>query len=65
MKSRHVPRVTLSRQEAADALGVSVDHFARHIQPELEVVRSGRLVLIPVSEIERWVAERAERVLAA
>jgi hypothetical protein len=29
----------------------------------LRVVRSGRLVLIPVRELERWAAENAERVL--
>jgi excisionase family DNA binding protein len=62
--TRPIPRVTLTRQEAADSLGCSVDHFARHVQPELAVVRSSRLVLIPVSELERWVAEKAERVLA-
>ena len=42
-----VPRVALTRQEAAAALGVSVDHFERHVLPGLRVIRSGRLVLIP------------------
>jgi excisionase family DNA binding protein len=61
--TRHVPRVTLTRQEAADSLGCSVDHFERHVQPDLRVVRSGRLVLIPLPELERWASENAERVL--
>jgi excisionase family DNA binding protein len=50
--------VTLTRHEAADALGVSVDHFERHVLSELRVIRSGRLVLVPVAELRRW-AERA------
>ncbi len=51
-------RVALTRQEAADSLGVSVDHFERHVLPELRVIRSGRLVLVPVVELRRW-ADRA------
>jgi excisionase family DNA binding protein len=61
--SRLVPRVTLTRAEAAQALGMSVDHFERHVQPDLRVVRSGRLVLVPLRELERWVDEAAHRVL--
>jgi hypothetical protein len=54
-----VPRLLLTRQEAAAALGMSLNHFARHVQPELRVVPSGQLVLIPVSELERWVQRHA------
>jgi excisionase family DNA binding protein len=61
--SRLVPRVTLTRAEAAQALGMSVDHFERHVQPDLRVVRSGRLVLVPLRELERWADESAHRVL--
>ena len=61
---RHFPRVTLTRQEAADSIGVSLDHFERHVQPDLRVVRSGRLVLVPLPELKRWAAENAEAVLA-
>lgn len=51
-------RVALTRQEAANAIGVSVDHFERHVLPQLRVIRSGRLVLVPVAELHRW-ADRA------
>jgi len=54
-----VPRLLLTRREAAAALGMSLNHFARHVQPELKVVVSGQLVLIPVSELERWVQRHA------
>jgi hypothetical protein len=57
-------RLSLSRTAAARALGVSVDHFDRHIAPDLRVVRSGRLVLIPVREIEKWLDEHAAYPLA-
>jgi excisionase family DNA binding protein len=54
-------RFALSREEAAHALGVSLSHFERHVQPELRLVYSGRLRLVPLTEIERWVAESAVR----
>jgi len=57
-------RLTLSPQEAADALGVSRDYFDAHVKPELRVIRRGRLVLVPVRELERWVDENAAAVLS-
>jgi excisionase family DNA binding protein len=54
-----VPRVTLTKPEAAEALGVSLDHLERHILPELHVIRSGRRVLIRVGELQRW-AQQSE-----
>jgi excisionase family DNA binding protein len=50
-------RVALTRTEAADSLGVSVDHFERHVQPQLRIVRAGRLVLVRRAELERWARE--------
>lgn len=58
-------RLALSKPEAAEALGVSVDTLERHVMPELRVVRRGRLVLIPVTEIERWLDRNAARTLDA
>jgi hypothetical protein len=55
-----VPRVALSRQEAAASLGMSLDSFGRHVQPELKLIRRGKLRLIPVVELERWAIENAE-----
>jgi excisionase family DNA binding protein len=58
-----VQRLTLTRNEAASALGVSIDSFERYIQPELRLIRAGRLRLVPVVELERWVESHASRVL--
>jgi len=58
-----VPRVALTREEAAAALGMSVDSFERHVQPTLRIIRLGRMRLVPVSELERWVTEHAERTV--
>jgi excisionase family DNA binding protein len=52
-----VPRVALTREEAAAALGVSLRHFERHVQPHVRVIRSGSVRLVPVAELARW-AER-------
>ena len=58
-----VPRVALKREEAAAALGMSLDHFERHVQPTVRMIRSGRKRLVPVGELERWADEHAERAL--
>lgn len=58
-----VQRVALTKREAADALGISIDSFERHVQHELRVVRRGRLRLVPVDELKRWISENAERPL--
>jgi hypothetical protein len=58
-----VPRVTLTREEAAASLGMSIDSFERHVQRDVRVIRRGRMVLVPVGELERWAAEAAEKVL--
>lgn len=50
-------RLSLSRQQAADALGMSLAHFKRHVQPQVRCVYSGKLRLYPVRELERWLAE--------
>ena len=57
-----VPRYTLTRREAAASLGISINHFERKVQPELKVVLSGQLILIPVAELERWVQRHAHQL---
>ena len=52
-------RLALSKCEAADALGVSVDFLEEHVMHELRVVRRGRRRLIPVRELERWLEANA------
>lgn len=58
-----VERRALTRQEAARSLGVSLDHFERHVQPRIRVIRSGRLVLVPVRELDRWADAAAAMTL--
>jgi excisionase family DNA binding protein len=49
-----VPRIALTREEAAAALGVSLSHFERHVQPHLRLVYTGSARLVPVRELEAW-----------
>jgi excisionase family DNA binding protein len=60
---RLLPRLALRREEAAASLGVSLDYFEDHIQPELRLVRRGRLRLVAVRELERWLEANGARVL--
>ena len=54
-----VHRVSLTRKEAAAALGVSIDTFERRVQPFIRVVVSGQLILVPPADLERWVKDNA------
>ena len=54
-----VPALAFNQAEAALALGVSVDHFERHVKPDLAVVYSGALRLYPRKVLERWLEEHA------
>ena len=58
-----VPRLALSRSEAADALGVSIDFLEQHVLHDLRMVRRGRRLLIPLSELQRWIDSNAHRTL--
>lgn len=51
---RPVPRLAFNQQEAAEALGISVDHFERHVKAELSVVYSGSLKLYSRQALEQW-----------
>jgi excisionase family DNA binding protein len=59
-----IPRVSLTRAEAAAALGLSLDSFERYVQGSLRMIRLGRMRLVPVSELERWAEENAERTVS-
>ena len=52
-------RVLLTKREAAQALGMSIRHFERHVQRRLRCVHSGQLTLYPLRDIERWADEEA------
>jgi hypothetical protein len=56
-------KLAVSVPGAAELLGVSGDHFRRHVLPDLRIVRSGRLKLVPVVELERWLDAHAARAL--
>ena len=53
-----MPRVLLTKREAAQALGMSVRHFERHVQRRLRCVHSGQLTLYPIRDIERKAPRR-------
>jgi excisionase family DNA binding protein len=59
----NVPPLALTRQEAALALGVSVDYLDDHIWGELRLIRRGRKTLVSVRELERWLEKAGERTL--
>lgn len=61
--ARRVSRLALSKTEAAEALGVSVDFLEDHVLAELPVVRRGRKVLIPAAALDAWLATNAARTL--
>jgi excisionase family DNA binding protein len=52
-------------EEAALALGVSEDYFRENIAHELRAVRTGRLTLYPVPELEAWLQLSASLALEA
>jgi hypothetical protein len=58
-----IPRLALSREEAAASIGMSLDSFERHVQPTLRLVRLGRMRLVAISELERWLDQNAQRTL--
>lgn len=61
--TRPIPPIALTPPEAAAAIGIGEDFFNEHVRPELRLIRRGRKVLVPVTELERWVLENAEQPL--
>jgi excisionase family DNA binding protein len=58
-------RLALRVEEAAHALGVSHDFFSSKIAPEIRLVRLGRVRLVPLTELERWLDRNAAFALDA
>jgi excisionase family DNA binding protein len=56
-------RLALPPAEAAAMLSMSRDSFDRYVRDELRLVRVGRKVLVPVSELTRWLERNAARTL--
>jgi hypothetical protein len=55
-----IPRIALTPPEAAAAIGVGPDFFDANVAPQLRMIRRGRKRLVPVRELERWVADNVE-----
>lgn len=55
-----VPHLLLTREEAARALGMSLSHFQRHVQPYLGCVYCGQLRLYPPRELRRWIDRQVD-----
>lgn len=47
-------QLALNRGQAAEALGMSLSHFKRHVAPEVRCVYSGSLRLYPVADLQAW-----------
>ena len=57
-----IRRLALNPEEAAAAIGVSRAFFFAAVLPNLKVVRVGRKRLVPVPELEAWLAREATRI---
>jgi excisionase family DNA binding protein len=51
-------RLALSLDEAAEALGISRDHFDNHVRGRIRTAHVGARVLVPVRELERFLEQR-------
>jgi excisionase family DNA binding protein len=60
--SYELPKMALSIEEACGALGISWDLWHEHVEPEVRMVRLGRRRLVPVAELQKWLAAHAELV---
>ena len=58
-----VPRLALSKAEAAQAIGCSVHFLEEHVLDDLRVVRRGRRVFIPVKVLEACLERSAALTL--
>ena len=58
-----VPRLALTREEAAQACGMSLDSWERYCQPHVRMLRFGRLRLVPVRELEQFLNDTAQHTL--
>jgi hypothetical protein len=58
-EASHVVRLAYTRTQAAAALGISRSTFIRRVLPFVETIETGwGTRLVPVDEVERFVAER-------
>ena len=55
-------QLLLTLEQAAQRCAMSVKSFRRHVLPHIKVVQVGRMKLVPVAELERWVEESSTLV---
>ena len=58
---QEVPRIALTRTEAAAALGMGATSFDQYVAPHVRMIRLGKIRVVTVKELERWCDEVAER----
>ena len=49
-----VPALALTVAQAAASLGVAENHFRQHVLPHVRSIKGGRVRIVPVIELERW-----------
>jgi hypothetical protein len=57
------PVLALTIEQACESLGVSWKTWHEMVEPEVRLLRLGRCKRVPVVELERFIAEHAEKVL--
>ena len=50
-----VPRLALSRQESAMAMGMCLRHFERHVEEHLSPTYVGNKKLYAITELQRYI----------
>lgn len=64
-ETSHIERLAYTRTQAAAALGISRSTFVRRVLPFVETIETGwGTRLVPVDEVERFVAERRQKARA-
>ena len=48
------PTLALPVAQAAASLGLSENHFRRDVLPQVRSIKVGRVRIVPVIELERW-----------
>lgn len=57
-------QLAVTKEGAGELLGgKSVDWVERYVLPHVKTVRPSRSILIPVTELQRWVSENSEMAL--
>ena len=49
-----IPSLALPVDQAAASLGLGESHFRQHVLPHVRTIKVGRVRIVPVIELERW-----------